>query len=147
MSPHGLSPIDEYGNSGRVSPKSSNRNFGIGMESRSINSAFPPESSHGLNSKNRALVIKDRFNVEQATLHRRLEAIRKIELRDYNAKMNLEIDKKKGEQLGLPGKERQRTKMFAQIYTYKPELPEFRDTDNFDQYLLTNDNFKHIEEY
>ena len=73
--------------------------------------------------------------------------IRKIEQRDYNLKVQLEIDKKKGEYLGVPGKERQRTKMFQQIYTYKPELPEFRDTDNFDQYLMTNDNFKHIEEY
>jgi len=62
-------------------------------------------------------------------------------------KMNLEISKKEGEQLGLPGKERMKPKLFAQVYNYKPDIPVFRDTDNFDQYLLTNDAFGHVEEY
>ena len=92
------------------------------------------------------VLISDKQKVAEAKLHQRLETIRRLEQRKYEKELKIAIGKQKGEFMGIPGEERQRLKLFTKHFEVKEEKNIFGES-SYQQAMLTNDNFKNIEEY
>lgn len=91
-------------------------------------------------------LIKDRPMQEKANLHKRMEAIRREEMRNYQHRIQIDISKKRSKQLGLPGPERMRTKLFPKNIVHIPDLATTNEP-NYKHYLMTRDRFPEVEEY